>query len=253
MTDAPTKPKPPRGGRKGGTRFPRYSLKDALPWAKKLVSKTHLGAEAQDVIFAGVVGSAGTTGQIKVSALKQYSLLEGSIKGYSATQLARSVSSAPNEDLPPLLQQAALAPDVFAGLFRTFHGDEVSIARLKQRAAELKVHPDETERCVALYVETLEMAGLATRNGESVLHKSNQDAPNGASPTSDNNLAEDVEEGEETASDGEQENNKYHDSGASEDGIRPRAIFNVNINLDSSLDTEKLERQLKLLRSYGAI
>jgi hypothetical protein len=32
-----------------------------------------------------------------------------------------------------------------------------------------------------------------------------------------------------------------------------RAVFHVNVSLDSSLDTEKLERQLRLLRKYGAI
>jgi hypothetical protein len=32
-----------------------------------------------------------------------------------------------------------------------------------------------------------------------------------------------------------------------------RAIFHVNVNLDSSLDTEKLQKQLELLKHYGAI
>ena len=34
---------------------------------------------------------------------------------------------------------------------------------------------------------------------------------------------------------------------------RPRAVFNVNVTLDSSLDTEKLQKQLELLKRFGAI
>ena len=33
----------------------------------------------------------------------------------------------------------------------------------------------------------------------------------------------------------------------------PRAVFNVNVTLDSSLDIEKLQRQLELLKRFGAI
>jgi hypothetical protein len=33
----------------------------------------------------------------------------------------------------------------------------------------------------------------------------------------------------------------------------PRAVFNGNVTLDASLDVEKLEKQLALLRKYGAL
>ena len=33
----------------------------------------------------------------------------------------------------------------------------------------------------------------------------------------------------------------------------PRAVFNVNVSLDSSLDIEKLQKQLELLKRFGAI
>ena len=35
--------------------------------------------------------------------------------------------------------------------------------------------------------------------------------------------------------------------------VRPRAAIQVNVTLDSSLDTEKLEKQLALLGKYGAL
>lgn len=253
MSEAAALRKPPRGIRKGGTRFPRYSLKDALPWAKKLVSKTHLGPEPRDVIFAGVVGSTSTTGEIKVSALKQFNLLEGTAKAYSATQLARAIASAPAEELPPLLRQAALAPDVFEALFRTFHSDEVTVAKLKQRAADLKVHPDETERCVKLYVESLEVAGLVEKKGDVVQHVMTQGAPQDASILSDDEIEIDVEENAEVSAEVSHEDVQSEKTTVNEGEGRPRAVFNVNISLDSSLDTEKLEKQLKLLKRYGAI
>lgn len=255
MTDETVQRTPPKGKRKGGTRFPRYSLKDALPWAKKLVSKTHLGPEPREVIFAGVLGSASSTGEIKISALKQYNLVEGPAKAYTATRLARAIDAAPDEETMPLLRQAALAPDVFEALFRTFHGDEVTLARLKQRAAELKVHPEETERCAKLYVESLEVAGLVKINGDSIRHLANHEATQSEEVKAEGQLETDSETGTEAtidaSSDGDDENELA--AGDSGNSLRPRAVFNVNVNLDSSLDTEKLEKQLKLLKSYGAI
>lgn len=253
MTSTAQQRKPPKGKRKGGTRFPRYSLKDALPWAKKLVSKTHLGPEPRDIIFAGVLGSTSTTGEIKISALKQYNLVEGPAKAYTATKLARAIDSAPTEDLPPLLREAALAPDVFEALFRTFHGDKVTLAKLKQRAAELKVHPEETERCAKLYIETLEVAGLVRTNGELIQHVVNQQMPQTDLSAPDQEAGAGAETSEESL--GEAAEEEVQDEGLIdvEANPRPRAVFHVNISLDSSLDTEKLEKQLKLLKSYGAI
>lgn len=254
MNDPKPAKVPPKGVRKGGTRFPRYSLKDALPWGKKLVSKTHLGAQPRDVVFAGVVGSASTTGEIKVSALKQYNLLEGTAKAYMATQLAREIEAAPVEELPPLLRKAALAPDVFDALFRTFHGDEVTLAKLKQRAADLKVHPEETERCVKLYVESLELAGLATKKGDSVQHESEQGPAKAVLPPSNNDDEENNSEQAELDSVDTPPSEEASIIQPDQDlNIRPRAVFNVSVSLDSSLDTEKLEKQLRLLKKFGAI
>lgn len=260
MTNADPKPKRvmPKGGRKGGTVFPRVTLSEALTYAKKLVSKTHVGPQPIDIIHSGVVGAKSPTGDVRMSALKQFGLLEGDKQaGFIASEVAKKIVSAPPEDLQQLQQQAALCPKVFRTLFATYHGDVVSRAKLKQRAADLKVHPDETETCIETYVNSLELAGLVSVDGDQVSHiaannvstvaasaivdGANEDEPNG------NDI---VDEGDPNAS----SSTLAEKNGASEETAnRPKAVFNVNVTLDSSLDTEKLQKQLELLKRFGAI
>lgn len=161
----------PKGGRKGGSVFPRVALNDALRYAKKLVSKTHTSAQPNDVILSGVVGAKSGTGAVRMSALKQYGFLKGDSKaGFSADELAKKIAAAPSDEVVPLYQQAMLRPTVFKKLFDTYHGDAVTRAKLKQRAADLKVHPDETESCIDLYVSGMVTAGLVTVDGDRIVH-----------------------------------------------------------------------------------
>jgi hypothetical protein len=68
--------KMPKGGRKGGTIFPRLNLKQALEYSKKLVSKTAVAPQPGATILAGVFNNAGPEGKVRLSALKQFGLLE---------------------------------------------------------------------------------------------------------------------------------------------------------------------------------
>ncbi|QYC11680.1 hypothetical protein [Brevundimonas nasdae] len=246
--DTHVKRKMPKGVRKGGTRFPRQTLGDSLAWAKKLVAKTHLGPQPEGVVLSGVVGNSNSVGRVRLSTLKQFGLMEGDSKGYIASDLAKRIEAAPTEERSALYRAAVLAPPVFKALFDTFHGDEVTHAKLKQRAAELKVHPEETGKCADVYVTSMVTAGLATLDGDKIAHLSAIDM--GTPPpspliteqgdTDEPKVADDDGEGPEDETQPEAPNPK-------------RAIFNVNVTLDSSLDTEKLERQLRLLKKFGAI
>ena len=82
MTTAPAKKarQMPKGGRKGGSVFPRVALGDAIVYARKLVSKTHTAPQHNDVILSGVIGVKGGTGEVRMSALKQYGFLKGDAK-----------------------------------------------------------------------------------------------------------------------------------------------------------------------------
>ena len=274
MTTAGKKPRQmPKGGRKGGTVFPRVALSDALQYAKKLVSKTHTSAQPKDVILSGVVGAKSGIGEVRMSAMKQYGFLKGDVKtGFSAYELAKRIASAPAEELTPLYQQAMLRPTVFKRLFDTYHGDTVAKAKLKQRASDLKVHPDETETCVELYMSGMVTAGLVTINGDRVVHKASSDLDKtdtkikepgqieqdiSESPSDEDNvgnksLGTDTVAGSSAAA--ERANGALPSDPAGEPNQHgPRAVFNVNVTLDSSLDIEKLQKQLELLKRFGAI
>lgn len=262
----------PKGGRKGGTIFPRVTLNDAVGYARKLVSKTHTAPQTQDVILSGVIGAKGAHGKVRLSALKQYGFLEGDTKtNFSAAELAKKIAAAPPEELVPLYRQAMLKPTVFKKLFDTFHGDPVSKAKLKQRAADLKVHPDETASCVELYISGMTTAQLVTVEGDQVKHLASSEiaaeSPGSAAAEADLEMADEQSGDEEPAAldtsgdAAKAEANSAKDNtnvakakalkGTGQSG--PRAVFNVNVTLDSSLDIEKLQKQLELLKRFGAI
>lgn len=263
----------PKGGRKGGSTFPRVPLSEAVGYAKKLVSKTHTGPQSKDVILSGVVGAKAGRGEIRMSALKQYGLLAGDAKAnFSAAELAKKIAAAPTEELMPLYRQAVLKPTVFKKLFDTFHGDTISKSKLKQRSADLKVHPDETATCVDLYVSGMLTAGLVTVEGEQVAHLASSDVSSLAS-----GVAGDARIDAADGRSGDAESTDAAESAADQDGtvqqdsangterptqpvipngthaFGPKAVFNVNVTLDSSLDIEKLQKQLELLKRFGAI
>jgi hypothetical protein len=96
----------PKGGRKGGSVFPRTSFDTAIAYARRLVSKTHTGAQPQDVIFSGVVGAKGSRGVTHMSALRQYGFLKGDLKSnFSADDLAIKIAASPPEELVPRLSE----------------------------------------------------------------------------------------------------------------------------------------------------
>lgn len=239
----------PKGGRKGGRIFPRYPLKEVAKWVDKLVSKTYNAPQPEGLIKAGVVEARYGTGNMRISALKQFDLMEGSSKGYAATLLAKEIRNAPHEEKSQLYRKAALKPRIFKEIFETFQGDSVPLAKISQRAAELYVHPDAAANCADVYVETMEFAGLLTRNGDLLVHITEEPlAPPGE---------EQLETEQEIAIDDQSSSEAYRQeengSGTLAATRRGVATVQVNINLDSSLDTEKLQRQLELLRRYGAL
>lgn len=251
-----TKSKPPKGtAPKGGTRYPRYGLKEASEWAKKLVSKTHSNPQPAEIIYASVVDSKGPRGEIKVSALKQFGLLDGPKNAYFATDLAKAIAAAPAEELKPLFSQAAMAPPLFKALFDTYHGDQVQFAKLRQRAAELQVHPDNLANAVSIYAASLALAGLVTVEGDKVNHQAATSlASPEAAPVNEDSAATELGDADGAAV--EEGIGSKGEEGSDQPGAAvgsPRAVFHVNVNLDASLDTDKLERQLALLKRFGAI
>ena len=269
--EKPERKQMPKGGRKGGTSYPRHSLADAVPWAKKLVAKSHLSAQPQDVVYAGVVGAKSGTGNVKISALRKFGLLEGEqATGYSATELAKQINSAASDDeLLALKRQAALMPSAFKQVYETFQGDTVSRAKLKQRASGLGVHPDETDNFVDVYTKSLETARLLSIDADQITHVSATDLEGQArgeaasEPKKDEGDSGRKPSQDFSASAAEEQRGDGGaaaaaaaaiPAGADQNGqTSRRATVTVNINVDSSLDTEKLAKQLELLKRFGAI
>lgn len=245
----------PKGGRKGGTQFPQINLADADKYSRKLASKTHNGPQPESVILPGVFDSATSKGKIRASGMKQYGLMQGEAAAYEATQLAKNLIAAPPEEKASHLRQAFLNAKVFKTLYDTFVGDTVSLAKLRQQAAQLQVHPDNQEMCVKLFVDSAVTAGLATQNGENLALLRIEGATSPAGKAEPPPSAEDSPASEENDSDGGFGQDGPNPPGPNgiNGGMTGRAVINVNVTLDSSLDTEKLEKQLKLLRRYGAI
>lgn len=260
----------PKGGRTGGAIFPRTAFQESLTYAQKLVSKTHAAPQAQDIIFSAVVGSKTGVGRMRVSSLKQYGFLKGDVKSkFYASDLAKQIVAAPAEERTLLYRQAMLQPAIFRKLFETFHSDTYTKNKIKQRAAELNVHPGQTEACVKLYIAGMQTARLVSVDGDRVTHVPLSEvvgSPSGAltdatslisGPSQTASIDEErlpAESGEGTAADTTDGGTEGKPNGKNLGHIlTPRAIFNVNVTLDSSLDIEKLRQHLELLKQFGAI
>ncbi|PYI94042.1 MAG: hypothetical protein DME97_04005 [Verrucomicrobia bacterium] len=232
-----------------------------MEYAKKLVAKTHSGPQPQDQILGGVFNSLSWVGDVKLSAVKQFGLLQGDRAGYEATELAKQIAAAPDEELPPLLQRACLTPPIFKALFETFHNDEVSLAKIRQVAAHQKVHIDSADKCVDLFVASTEFAGLGSRNGETVKFSArdsgSSDSENAPSNEDEGGAANVQGERDSDDNTNKRRSSKDVQAMAATTELPPpssRSRVNpvqVNITIDPTMDPEKLERHLKLLRGYG--
>jgi hypothetical protein len=252
MSKEPKK-KPPQlnGRKKGGAMFPRINLQDSVGYAKKLVSKTHTGPLPESTILAGVFGASSSVGKIKASALKQYGLMQGDSKAYEASPLAKDIAVAPAADLSGLYQQACLKPKVFQILFKTFNGDTIALGRLRQQAAQIGVHPDELDNCIGFFVKSVVFAQLGTEKGDSLELQPLANIQSNLGRIQEN--GKDFTEVEEQAEANTSNGGKNDVRTVDQPQASARSIIHVNVTIDSSLDTDKLEKQLSLLRKYGAI
>src|SRR5438105_15099396 len=91
------KTKPPKGGRKGGTIFPRIPLAQVIEYSNNAVRKTHTGPQPAETLYVGVFGNKGPEGEVRASALKQHALLDGHTRGDKGSKLARDIQRTSSE------------------------------------------------------------------------------------------------------------------------------------------------------------
>ena len=262
------KTKPPKGGRKGGTIFPRIPLAQVIEYSNNAVRKTHTGPQPAETLYVGVFGNKGPEGQVRASALKQHALLDGDTKGYKASKLAQDIQSATPEEKTDFLRKAFLSSKTFNHIYTTYQGDQVSPARLGQAAAAIKVHPDSVDECVDIFIQGAVTAGLATREGDDLKIIGSSDIGTSAAvqPKEIDDVTEDAEEEGLGIADtgGKPESLPKLPAAAAVIGGRPdgsepppptpkQAGITVAFTVDSSLDAEKLQKHLELLRKYGVI
>lgn len=257
-TTAAAKSKMPKGGRKGGAVYPRVPLAKALEYAAKLVSKTHTGPQTREIVGPGVFGTAGTGANERISALRQFELLLGTDKdGYQASPFAKKLVGAA-EDKPALLREACLKPAVFAKLHKTFLGDTISKGKIRQQILSLNVHPDSADECLTVTIDSMVHCGLWQKAGDDSFAVS-----------SDQQTAAEMEikeGGNEGVGVPKAEDELPAASGLGEAGSKTgpesttllnrspvRSKANVEIKIDPSMDPEKLERLLGVLRKYGQV
>ena len=156
------------------------------------------------------------------------------------------------DERPTLLQRALLTSKVFDKIFDTFHGDTVSKAQIAKRAKELDVHPDSADECAQFFIESALTSGLGTMNGDSISLVNIAAVAVPSAGNSEGDHAEDaaVAEAQAAAVVTAAAPVKRGASSVVE-GSKPG--LNVSLNVDSSSDPDKLEKQLKLLREYGVI
>lgn len=264
MTEAAKsdKKKMPKGGRKGGTRFPQINLQKALEYGKKLVSKTHNGPQPTQTILVGVFNNKGPVGGVRASALKQYGLMEGdTTEGYVASQLARDIEGAVPDERRGLVQRAFLTPNLFKQIYDTLQPDTVSRARIRQVVITAKVHPDSADECVACFIDGAIHAGLGASDGDNIALTSVSAVTASTAPAESDQDVEESEQTEETEHQNEAEEVERKSSDASDGGSEQRrqardlsrSDVRVNLAVDSSSDPDKLEKQLKLLKQYGLL
>jgi hypothetical protein len=259
MTTVPkAKSTPPKGGKKGGSVYPRVALPKAIEYATKLVAKTHTGPQPRNIVGPGVFGSGGTKANERISALRQFGLLLGTDKsGYQASPFAKQLVGAA-EDKPKLIKDACLKPNILAKLHNTFLGDTISKARIKQQILALNVHPDSADNCLKEVVESLVYSKLWEDVGND-----NFKVLSDTGFTTSNEEPEGAKEPESTQTDEEGESPPLDRTEKTPPIALPfnsniiskpsHQKANLEIKIDPSMDPEKLDRLLGVLRKYGQI
>jgi len=222
--------------KKGGTTFPRYDLGELLAYVKPIHSKTYNTKLDLQQISIGVFNlKVSVAAKIKLSALRQFGLIDGPNNALSASKLCADIAVKSEDERLPCLQQAFFNVKPFEEVFKTFKGGEAQKNKIAQYAtASLRVHPDNALEFARIFVKSAFTAGLGEGDENSIkLHNTDAESANEVPQTANQNVPQ-IEK---------QEKSNYIKSDKPE----------VTIQIDATLDPEKLKKQLDILRQYGLI
>ena len=250
----------PRGGRVGGTGFPRISLEESLKFAETLARKTLTGPQPIETALVSVFNNKGPAGSVRASALKQFGLLDGTAAegGYVATPLARGIDAAVPEERPAMWRRAFFTSKIFAQIYGALQGDTVTKARVRQIAMTNGVHGANADLCVDLFVAGAIKAGLATAAPEDkflITPSTGTPEPAGepapeeiqASGATETPVPPPATPATTTPAPKPKPAASSNDAGGAKTGAQ------LQLHVDSSSDPDKLRKQLELLREFGMI
>lgn len=268
----PIQRKQPQGsGRKGGTRFPNYSLKLLLPHLKELTSKTHSKPINIEQLNAGVfkIRPKSPEGGVRYSSLKQFGLADGEYSAIKSKELASKIELATGEEKITFIRDAFFNVPSFKNTFETYQNSTISKSKIKGYCVStLKVHPDLSDKYLKSLLESAELAQLcsianddvtfingkeiATRELISkVISSDRLSEDNSDDEFEDNDAKIDADNIENEVNEVEEANEKTNDANRKARKVANAAT--IGLQIDSSLDPDKLAKHLKLLRQYGLI
>lgn len=239
-----TKARRPRGKKRGGTRFPRQHLEELVKHVESLVRKTFTYEVNLGQLNASVFGlsEGSATGKIRLSSMRQFGLVQGRNKALKASPLAQDIAGSQGEERIRFLQKAFANVRTFADTFTTFAGDQTELAKIESYAtAPLGVHPDSAPLFAINFSRSAQVCGLGTFTDDKIsLEQSFDFGVEQHAPAAPDTTATLVQE-------------SIDDASARAVTSSPGGGHRITIQVDSSMDPEKLEKQLHILRRYGLI
>ena len=242
-------------GKKGGTKFPNYSLKQILPCLKELISKTTAKPTTIEQLSAGVfkMKAKSAEGKIKYSSLKQFGLAGGEYTKITSTKLASQIVLASEGEKSVYLREAFLNAPTFKNVFETFQDSSVQKLKIAgYSVSNLKIHIDASDKFLKSLLDSCEVAKMCTISGDEVNFINGKEANNTNNNDLDGGVLErEEDENSEDSKDDFQEDENFPEFKTNTNNQKNKP--NIDLKIDPTLDADKLEKQLKVLRKYGLI
>jgi len=229
-----------KGGRKGGKTYPRYSLEELDKYIERVSSKASTKPLDHKSFCAGVFDiKHNPVCKTKISALKQFGLIEEKGNELLATQLCKQVGFRPKEERAPYYAEAFKKVDLFVLAAGTYGGKKATLAQLGTYAVEtLGIHFDNKEGFATKLIDSAKIAGLCHEQDDGYVFSSI-----------------DSSETQEREAEGTTEGGVQAPAKPPEQKTESRTGGRVNIELkiDSTVSPEQLEKYLQKLRDFGLI
>jgi len=236
--------------RKGGTRYPKVGLEKAEKYAKSIASKTHTSPQPLDIIAKGVFGVCRPAADIRLSACRQFGLVDGKNAALQASAIAKKLTAATEQDRIQILQSAFLKPDVFKKIHTGFQGDVKTRAEIKSQFQQLDVHPELTDECTDCFISSGLHCNMIIQTGDKFnILPSGNSLPidlGGGLDEIDGGEVDEPYGGTDDIND--QEENKEKPRRLKIDG---KSNVAITLDIDSTMDPEKLAKLVKILKDNG--